>query len=56
MSMQQTGRWLIIASLLAVTLSGLLLAAGCEVFGQYHDDNVDVQFGNSNAAAQARTQ
>ena len=46
---------MVIASLLAVTLSGLLLVAGCEVFGQYHDDNVDVQFGNTNAAAQAHT-
>jgi len=54
--MKRRWHWLVIALLVALSLSGLLLAAGCEVFGQYHDDNVDVQFGNTNAAAQARTQ
>ena len=43
-----------IALLVAVALPALLLAAGCELSGHYHDDNVDLQFGDTNAAGQAQ--
>lgn len=32
------------------------LTAGCEISGEYHGDNVDVQFGNTNATTQTQAQ
>lgn len=41
---------------LVVPLVAALLCAGCELSGHYHDDNVDVQFGDTNSAAHAEAQ
>lgn len=48
--------WLVSALILGATLPALLLVAGCELGGHYHDDTVDVQFGNTNAAVQVQAQ
>ena len=54
--MKSSGYRLLIALLIAATLPTLFLVTGCELSGHYHDDNMDVQFGNTNAASQAHTQ
>ena len=47
---------LLIALTVGLPLAVLLLLAGCELSGQYNDDNVKVQFGNTNGVPQAQTQ
>ncbi len=43
--------------LIALALGAtLLMLTGCEVSGQYDDDNVNLQFGNTNDAVQVRLQ
>lgn len=42
---------LLIASALAVAM----LTGGCELAGEYHDDNLTVQFGDTNLTATANS-
>jgi hypothetical protein len=42
--------------LVLTLLVAMLLFTGCELSGNYHGDNVDVQFGNTNVGTQAHTQ
>lgn len=52
-SVKSVGVLLLIVGGLTAAI-GLLLGTGCEVSGQYHGDNVDVQFGNTNAVVQTQ--
>ncbi len=45
-----TERWLVIALFAAMSLVAGLFLTGCELNGEYEDDDVQVRFGNTNGA------
>lgn len=49
-------KWGYVTALLGAVLSLALLVAGCEISGEYDDENVHVQFGNTNQPVQAKGQ
>ena len=54
--MRRAGHWVVIALLFEMPLVALLFFTGCEVSGNYNDDNVKVQFGNTNRPVQVHMQ
>lgn len=49
-------RWPMIGLLAAISAAWGVLCAGCELSGEYEDDNVTVQFGNTNGTAQVEAE